>query len=129
MVSVNLNLWWFQPGKEKRILVPVVTFQGSLTTFLWLCIFHESNNSSLATWKMAYFEEPRQDSTFFYGEKGKDNTLLFAPNPRAFGLLTATKGLTIPWESLPKPLPSTKPILVIILDPNPLVCFSKAPML
>jgi hypothetical protein len=49
---------------------------------------------------------------FFYGEKGKDQTFC-TQYPRAYGLLTATKGLTIPWEPLPKPLPSTKLILIL----------------
>ncbi|KAL0857848.1 hypothetical protein Bca101_063002 [Brassica carinata] len=51
-----------------------------------------------------------------------------ALNPRALGCLTATKGLTMPCNSPPKPEPSTKPILAIIHEP-PLVCCSKAPNL
>jgi hypothetical protein len=42
-------------GRRKGTQSHRVTFQGLQTISLWLCIFHESNNSSLATWKMALF--------------------------------------------------------------------------
>jgi len=49
------------------------------------------------------------------------------PSPRHLGRWMACIGFTIPWPSLPRPVPSMNPIFAIIFEPKPLVCISKEP--
>lgn len=72
-------------------------------------------------------------SLFFFTETTEKKTFkifsLQRFNPRALGCLTATKALTMPCNSLPKPEPSKKKTILAIIHEPPLVCCSKAPNL